>query len=74
MQASLPPHVVWSTDKVDLADPFQRKWYIRQVLLHGRAQDMGVLDLKEIACLLDELNLPSHLHQLWESFLESRRA
>jgi hypothetical protein len=32
---SPPRHVVWSTDRVDLADPFQRKWCIRQVIEHG---------------------------------------
>ena len=74
MQTSAPLHVVWSTDKVDLADPFQRKWYIRQVLLHGRAEDIRTLDLEEVASLVDDLNLPPHLHKLWKSFLESCRA
>ena len=67
-----PRHIVWSTDTVDLSDPFQRKWYIRQVLLHGRAQDIRALDLEEIAYLLDDLNLPPDLHELWKAFLETR--
>ncbi|MCX6029982.1 MAG: hypothetical protein NT169_11890 [Chloroflexi bacterium] len=67
-----PPHIVWSTDTLDLADPFQRKWYIRQVLLHGRAQDVRALDLIEVTHLLDDLNLPPHLYRLWSRFLEVR--
>lgn len=69
-----PRHIVWSTDRVDLADPFQRKWYIRQVLEHGRAEDIATLDLDEVDALLDELNLPRHLRSLWADFLEARRA
>ncbi len=67
---SPPKHIVWSTDRLDLADPFQRKWYIRQVIEHGKAEDVASLDLNEVACLLDELNLPPHLHSLWARFLE----
>ncbi len=69
---SPPRHVVWSTDRLDLADPFQRKWYIRQVIEHGRADDIASLDLDEVARLLDELNLPPHLHSLWARFLGAR--
>jgi hypothetical protein len=69
---SPPKHIVWSTDRIDLADPFQRKWYIRQVIEHGKAEDIASLDLDEVARLLDELNLPPYLHSLWSRFLESR--
>lgn len=55
---SPPRHIVWSTDRLELADPFQRKWYIRQVIEHGRADDIASLDLDEMARLLVELNLP----------------
>ena len=67
-----PSHIVWSADGVDLSDPFQRKWYIRQVLLHGRVEDIRILDLEEVAALLDDLNLPPALYQLWKTFLETR--
>jgi hypothetical protein len=67
---ALPRHIVWSTDQVDLADPFQRHWYIRQVLLHGRAEDVRNLDLAEVAACLEELDLPASLYRLWKSFLE----
>lgn len=71
---SPPRHIVWSTDRIDLADSFQRKWYIRQVIEHGRAADIARLDLDDVAELLDELSLPPHLHRLWADFLEARRA
>ncbi|MFP3870888.1 MAG: hypothetical protein ACLFVT_08445 [Syntrophobacteria bacterium] len=67
-----PRHVVWSTDTVDLADPFQRKWYIRQVLLYGRANDVRTLDPEEVARLLDDLNLPEPVYSLWKTFLERK--
>ena len=67
-----PRHIVWSTNAVDLSDPFQRKWYIRQALLHGRAQDIRALDLDEVASLLDDLNLPPDVYRLWKAFLETR--
>jgi len=70
-QFTPPRHIVWSTDSVDLSDSFQRKWYIRQVLTHGRAEDISALALDEVASLLDELHLPPHLYDLWDRFLES---
>lgn len=72
MRITPPPYIVWSTDAVDLSDTFQRKWYIRQVLLHGQVQDISALDLEEVALLLDDLHLPPGLHRLWKTFLETR--
>ncbi len=69
---SLPRHLVWSTDNLDLNDPVQRRWYIRQVLLHGRAEDIRTLDLKEVAALLDELNLPEPVYRLWKTFVRRK--
>jgi hypothetical protein len=76
MMAVISParHLVWSTDQIDLDDPFQRRWYIRQVLTHGRAQDVAALDLDEVARLLEDLNLPPEIYSLWARFLEYRRA
>lgn len=71
---SPPRHIVWSTDTVDLSNPFQRKWYIQQVLTRGRAEDVKNLDLDEVTQLLDELNLPEEVHALWKTFLELRHA
>lgn len=72
MSDTIPRHIVWSTDTLDLADPFQRQWYIRQVLLHGRASDIHTLNLAEVARSLDDLHLPAHIDRLWRMFLEAR--
>ncbi len=69
----LPRYIVWSTDKIEMNDPFQRKWFIRQVLIHGRAEDIKKLDLNEVEKLLDELNLPEDIYRLWKTYFEARR-
>lgn len=64
-------YIVWSTDKeIDLDDPFQRKWYMEQVLSHGRAEDVAELDWDEIKRLLPELNVPARVRKLWEAYFE----
>ena len=67
-----PTYIVWSTDHVDLSDPFQRRWYIQQVLTHGRAEDIRALKLDDIVAVLDEIILPEDVRSLWQRFLESR--
>ena len=75
MAAFHPPrHIVWSTNQLDLADPFRRRWYLRQVLMHGHAEDLRQLDLSEVERELDALHLPDHLIRLWRRFLEQRVA
>jgi hypothetical protein len=69
-----PTYIVWSTDQIDLSDPFQRRWYIQQVLTHGRAEDVRALNLDEIAAVLDEIILPEDVRSLWLRFLETRHA
>jgi len=36
----VPRHLLWSKDNLDLQDRWQRRWFIRQVLLYGRAEDV----------------------------------
>ena len=67
-----PPHIVWSTDEIDMSDPFQRRWYLRQVLTHGRSEDIRSLDLAEIDRDLENLDLPPDVYSLWKSFLNYR--
>ena len=67
-----PTHIVWSTDHVDLSDPFQRRWYIQQVLTHGQAEDIRALKLDDIVAVLDEIILPEDVRSLWQRFLGSR--
>ncbi len=47
---------------------------IPQVLTHGRTEDIRTLDLNEVACLLDDLDLPPAIYHLWRRFLETRHA
>jgi len=65
-------YIVWSTDEIDLGSPFQRKWFIQQVLLHGRAEDVAELSAEEIEALLPELSLPEEIRRLWEDFFKER--
>jgi hypothetical protein len=65
-------YIVWSTDKeIDLDDPWQRKWYIQQVLTHGRAEDIAELDWEEVRRILPELQLPQAVKNLWESYFNA---
>ena len=69
-----PRHIAWSVDQIDLDDPFQRRWYLRQVLEHGRAADIAALDVGEVARLLDALDLSPAIYSLWSNFLRGRDA
>ena len=64
-----PRHIVWSTDQLDTSDPFQHRWYLRQVLTHGLTEDIRRLDLVEIRRELENLDLPLEIYSLWKSFL-----
>lgn len=67
-------YIVWSTNKeIDLSDPWQRKWYIKQVLTHGRAEDIAELDWEEIRTLLPEMDLPKEVRNLWENYFNAPR-
>lgn len=43
-------YIVWyaDLDKLDLTDPWLKKWWIQQVLTHGRIEDISQLDFNEI--------------------------
>ena len=74
MTPEIPRYIVWSTDQVDPTDPFQRRWLLRQVLTHGRADDIRALDFDEIERELDNLHLPPEIDSLWRTYLEQRHA
>jgi len=57
-KTAIPRYVLWSKDTLDLRDPWQRRWYIRQTLVYGRAEDIAALDWDEVRKLLPELGLP----------------
>lgn len=73
MPRDVPRHLVWSTDHLDLSDPFQQRWLLRQTLVHGRAEDIRRLNLAEIERELEQLHLPRDVYDLWRRYLESRR-
>jgi len=61
--------IVWSFDHpIDMADPVQRQWYIKQVLLYGRREDLVQLDWNEIKRVLPDLLLPKVIRALWEDY------
>ncbi len=67
-------YIVWCTDKeIDLSNSWQRKWYIKQVLTKGRAEDVAELDWKEIKTLLPELELPEDIKSFWEDYFASEK-
>ncbi len=70
MDENIPRYIVWSTDTYNQADPFQRRWLLRQVLMYGRAEDIRKLDFQEVKRELDHLHLPSHIDRLWRTYLE----
>ena len=65
-------YIVWSKEKIDLRDPFQKKWYYQQVLMNGRAEDVAAIDWEEIKKYLPELNLPAHIKRVWESYFNAQ--
>lgn len=66
-------YIVWSKNEIDLDDPFQRKWYVKQVLTHGKAEDVASLDWEEIKILLPDLNLPPHIERLWNKYFNAQK-
>jgi hypothetical protein len=67
-----PRHLVWSDDEIDLSDPFQRRWFLQQVLTYGTVEDIRHLDFNEVAREIDHLHLPVDIESLWRTFLEAR--
>jgi hypothetical protein len=65
-----PRHLVWSTDTVDISDPFQKRWLLRQTLMYGTAEDIHALDIAEIKSELDQLGVPEEIESLWRRYLE----
>lgn len=57
---------------MDLDDPFQRRWFLQQVLTHGTAEDIRQLDLDKVAQEIDHLHLPADIERLWRTYLNTR--
>ncbi len=69
-------YIFWSVkiEKIDLADPWTRKWYLTQVLTYGRMEDIIRLDVEEIENNLDKLNLRSEINRLWRHYFAERKS
>jgi hypothetical protein len=65
-----PRHIVWSTDTINEANPFQRRWLLQQTLSYGRMEDIRKLNIQEIADELGNLRLPEDIRSLWKKYLE----
>ena len=74
MTVQPPRHLVWSTDKIDPRDPFQKRWLLRQTLMYGTARDIQALELEEIQKELDSLDLPKEIESLWRRYWEYSHA
>ncbi len=68
-------HIVWyaNLDKLDFSDPWVRKWWVEQVLIHGRMEEVAELDFREVEKLLPTLNLPKDVRGLWEDYFQRRK-
>lgn len=65
-------YIVWSKNRIDLTDTWQKKWYIQQVLSYGRAEDVAKLNWEEIKIFLHEINLPQDVKRLWEGYFYAK--
>jgi hypothetical protein len=73
----IPRHIVWSTDKaenIDLDEPENRRWWIKQVLMNGRMEDIVALDFDEVEKILPGLYLPRPIKKLWSDYFAKRRS
>jgi hypothetical protein len=64
-------YIVWSKREIDLENPFQKEWYIKQVLLYGKSEDIRNIDWNEIKAFLPHLNLPPDIKKFWEDYFNA---
>ncbi len=69
-------HIVWyaDLDKLDLKDPWLKKWWIQQVLIHGRFENISRLNFNEIKEVLPSLRLTEKIKSLWEDYFRYGKA
>ena len=66
-------YIVWSKNEINLDDPFQWKWYVKQVLTYGKAEDVASLDWEEIKRMLPDLDLPPYIQRLWNDYFDAQK-
>lgn len=69
-------YIVWyaDLDNLDLSDPWVRKWWLQQVLTHGRSEDIKKLDFDEVRNMLSYLHLDPKIKSLWEDYFRRQDA
>ncbi|MBI1865546.1 MAG: hypothetical protein HYR98_07475 [Nitrospirae bacterium] len=69
-----PKHIVWfaGNREIDLDDSAERAWWIKQVLMRGRMEDVLSLDFNEIERLLPEFHLPPPVRKLWSDYFAAK--
>ena len=72
----IPKHIVWYADtaKLDWGNPWVRRWYMREILIHGRMADVLTLDWNEIKADLDGLDLPRPIDNLWRDYFATEKS
>jgi len=67
-------YIIWSTNKeIDLEDPIQKKWYVKNVLIYGLTEDIRELDWDYVEKILPELNIPKEIKSLWENYFNASK-
>ena len=68
-------YIVWyaDVDKLDLKDPWVKKWWIQQVLINGRFEDISLLDFDVVKGVLPSLYLNKKIKSLWEDYFRHTR-
>jgi hypothetical protein len=73
----IPRHIVWSFEQANNLDPSKpgnKEWWIKQVLMNGRMEDIRSLELDEVERILPKLYLPKPIKKLWSDYFAKRRA
>ena len=69
-------YIVWSAnpEKLNLSDSWTKKWWLKQILTHGRKEDIKELNLKEVEVYMKKLDLPSDFASLWRDYFTWRKS
>ncbi len=70
-------HIYWSTEgtvSVDLSDPVQKRWWIKEVLMNGTMEDIRQLNWNDIRDALPHIYLPRPVRALWTDYFASRNS
>ncbi len=67
-------YIIWSTNReIDLDNPIQKKFYVKNVLMYGLAEDISKLDFDYVKNILPELDLPKEIKSLWENYFNASK-